>query len=126
MNRFQADNNKVIEAFFQLSKQNNTMSNFTLPPKKSANETSEKKAASVSEKKISDLINKGGGVIKKDTNDSTPVFKNFNIKILESELDAINALREKLPKLRGKRSAISLHDWIVTAIQEKIVRDSRK
>ena len=55
------------------------------------------------------------------------VFKNFNIKILESELETINELREKRPKQRGqKRLGISLHDWIVEAVQEKIDSERKK
>lgn len=100
------------------------MSKFTLPAKVNA-EPATKKPAAANEKKISEIINKGGSLTKIETGDADEI-KNFNIKILAGELKAINALRAKLPKGRGKRLAISLHDWIVLAIQEKIARDSKK
>lgn len=103
------------------------MPKFTLPPKKANPETLIKKVTvAVNEKKITDVINKGGSVTKSDNFGKEEVFKNFNIKILESELQTINDLRERLPKPRGKRLGISLHDWIIAAIQEKIARDSKK
>ncbi len=102
------------------------MSKFTLPPKKQDIENTIKKTSSIiDEKKISDVINKGGSITKKNSSKEA-VFKNFNIKILESELNSINELREKFPKPRGKRIGISLHDWIIAAITEKINRDNRK
>lgn len=103
------------------------MSKFTLPPKKTDAETLIKKVpVAVNEKKITDVILKGGSVTRSDNSWKEDIFKNFNVKILESELQTINELREKLPKPRGKRLGISLHDWIIAAIQEKIVRDSKK
>lgn len=95
-------------------------SNITLPPqKKNAPEL----AAIADEKKISAIINKGGSTTKANS-EVGDVVKNFNIKLLGSELDAINDLRNKIPKRRGlKRPGISLQEWIIAAINEKIERD---
>lgn len=102
------------------------MSKFTLPIKSNKEAPGKKTAAAFSEKKISSIINKGGSSSKAETREQVDQLKNFNIKILNSELNAINDLREKMPRPRGKRLSISLHDWIVTAIQEKIARDRKK
>lgn len=102
------------------------MSKFTLPNKKNQEAPVKKTAPDLSEKKISAIINKGGSSTKIESIELVDELKNFNIKILNSELKAINALREKMPRPRGKRLSISLHDWIVAAIQEKIARDSKK
>lgn len=96
------------------------MVNFSPPPKKAA--SNEKKSAS--EKAIAQVINKGGKPTK--TENAKDSFKNFNIKLLESEIDTINELRELRPRNRnGKRLGISLHDWLIEAVQEKIKRDTR-
>ena len=45
----------------------------------------------------------------------------------DEELAQINELRALRPKPRsGKRLGVSIHDWIVEAIQEKIEREGRK
>ena len=97
-------------------------SNITLPPQKKIVLPA---APIADEKKINAIINKGGSTTKAQS-ETCDAVKNFNIKLLSSELDAINELRNKMPKPRGKRIAISLHDWIVAAINEKLERDREK
>lgn len=100
------------------------MGNITLPPVKNPSPDLVTKRGT-DEKKISAVINKGGSPTKAPV--SLTAFKNFNIRILEVELEKINRLRELRPKGRGlKRPGISLHDWIIEAIQEKLERESRK
>lgn len=102
------------------------MAKIQLPPRKDAQQAPAKKAAKPNEKKIRDVISKGGSTTKAAKPVDDESFKNFNVKILESELETINDLREKRPKPRGaKRLGISLHDWIVEAIQEKIEREKK-
>ena len=102
-------------------------SNITLPPKKNEISTvSDLLSDAKREKKISEIINKGGSPtkIEEALSDS---FKNFNIKILESELASINRLRDKRPRARNhKRPGITIHDWIIEAIKEKIDRETKK
>lgn len=98
-------------------------SNITLPPKRK-----EETVETVQEKKISEVINKGGGTTKKEeqnTSADNPI-KQMNIKLFESEVDSINILRDRRPRDRGKKIAISLHDWILEAVQEKIERENKK
>jgi hypothetical protein len=53
--------------------------------------------------------------------------KGMNIKLLPAEIKAIHQLRAQRPGARGrKRLAISLHDWIIEAVQEKIEREQKK
>ena len=77
------------------------------------------------EQKILDVINKGGKPTKQATNGKG--YKNFNIKIWDEEMAQINELRALRPKhRRGIRLGISLYDWIIEAVQEKIEREQKK
>lgn len=102
-------------------------SNITMPPKKKDTGTDSSQQGDIaSEKKINDIINKGGSTTKKEELEED-TFKNFNIKILKSELESINTLRQKRPKTRSqKRPGISTHDWIIEAVKEKIERENKK
>lgn len=95
-------------------------SKFQLPPNKQAT-----LAARPGDKKLKDFIGQGGQVKTEAPESTEPeAFKNFNIKILESQWEAINKLREKRPKPVGQKSpGISLHNWILEAIAEKLGRD---
>jgi hypothetical protein len=44
----------------------------------------------------------------------------ITVKLLVKERDAINELRRRRPT----RSQVSLHDWIIEAVQEKLKTDS--
>jgi predicted metal-dependent hydrolase len=108
-----------------------TKSNITPPPKKKDAVTEVIIPPAIDEKRISEVINKGGSTTKTiEQHPSDPEadqLKNFNIKILQSELTTINELREKRPKIRGqKRLGISLHDWLIEAVKEKIERETKK
>lgn len=96
-----------------------------LPPHKDTNVQESKKVVSkADEKKIQEVIKKGASAPKIVTPD-TDKLKNINIHIFESELQTIRNLREQRPKPRGRRLAISVHDWIIEAIQEKIERERK-
>jgi hypothetical protein len=102
----------------------------SLPPKKKdSSETTILTNKGVSEKKIRDVINKGGSTTKASQKNDTSKeqLKGINVKFTVSEIDAIKVLRDIRPagKRNGKIS-VSLHDWIVEAVQEKIKRDTRK
>lgn len=102
----------------------------SLPPKKKeSSETNILINKITSEKKIRDVINKGGSTTKvsQQNDNSKEQLKGINVKFTVSEIDAIKTLRDIRPV--GKRNAkisVSLHDWIVEAVQEKIKRDTRK
>lgn len=101
-------------------------SKIALPPHKDAILQEEKRTApKADEKKIKEVINKGAGIPQEVLPQETDKLKNINIRIFESELQTIRNLRERRPKPRGKRLAISVHDWIIEAIQEKIERERK-
>ena len=102
------------------------MSKIQLPPKRNTETTKEERPApKVSEKKIKEIINKGGSPtqVDKPAND---VVKNFNILILESDLEIIADLCDKRPKKPGRIIGFSKKDWLLEAIQEKIDREKKK
>jgi len=55
------------------------------------------------------------------------VLKRFSIELTESETDMIKQLRTHRPQRgRARKITISVTDWIVEAVQEKIEREKRK
>jgi hypothetical protein len=106
------------------------MGNITLAPMKKKQGNNVKSGIPLKvERKITEVINKGGSPTKYDEQSAdTDEIKQINIKLLSSEVNAIKELRERIPKSKrgGKRLAVSLHDWIVEAVQEKIKRDIKK
>lgn len=77
-----------------------------------------------------EAINKGGSVI---TTTSIPTqatesmqaedkLKSFTFKIYESELVQIRDILDRLPK----RDRISIHDFVVLAVKEKITKERKK
>ena len=79
-----------------------------------------------SEKDIEAIIGRGGSSVSKDSSAESPTIKNFNVRILSDRLDAVNALREKRPKKAlSPKLGISLQDWMMEAIEEKIRRDEK-
>lgn len=102
------------------------MSKIQLPPKrKSEAQTEERIVSKATEKKIKEIIDKGGSPkqVSKPTEDKV---KNFNIMILESDLETIGELCDKRPKKPGRVIGFSKKDWFLEAIQEKIDREKKK
>ncbi len=55
------------------------------------------------------------------------VLKRFSIELTESETQMIKQLRtHRPPRGRARKITISVTDWIVEAVQEKIDREKRK
>lgn len=75
---------------------------------------------------VEEMISKGGSVT---TDVSRPPatakeedkLKSFTFKIYESELAQIRAIQDALPK----RDRISIHDFVLAAVQEKIRQEGR-
>jgi 3-hydroxyacyl-CoA dehydrogenase len=83
-----------------------------------------KPSESVPESAINKIIRKGAPPKQETmTAGDGQQTKQINVKILVSEIAQITHLRKLRPVPRGKRLAISMHDWIIEAIQEKIERD---
>ncbi|MCR5890951.1 hypothetical protein LRS06_24825 [Hymenobacter sp. J193] len=77
---------------------------------------------------MQEMISKGGSVL--ETSVSAPAkttpeedkLKSFTFKIYESELAQIRAIQDSLPK----RDRISIHDFVVAAVKEKIAKENKK
>lgn len=101
------------------------MSKIQLPPKKEAVETKDiSNIKKVSERKIQEIINKGGSPITTEPADDK--IKNFNLLVLESDLNIIGKLCDQRPKKPGRVIGFSKKDWLLEAVQEKIDREKRK
>lgn len=74
---------------------------------------------SVDEKAMIDMINKGGSVIAKEEEPQEDKLKSFTFKIYESELSKIREIQNRLPK----RDRISIHDFVLAGVLEKIGKD---
>jgi hypothetical protein len=102
------------------------MSKIQLPPKKSPEVQKEDKAVpKFSEKEIQLIINKGGSPIQATETVEAKV-KNFNLHVLESDLNTIGDLCSRRPKKPGRIIGFSKKDWLLEAIQEKIEREKKK
>ena len=100
------------------------MSKIQLPPKKDKEVIGDKPLPKVSERKIQEIINKGGSPIAETS--GSEEFKNFNLILLKSDLNKITELCGKRPKKHGRKIGISKLDWLLEAVQEKIEREERK
>jgi hypothetical protein len=83
----------------------------------------------VSEQQIDAIINKGGKttVESKEIASDPNATKSIKLIMTAEEMEAIKQLRDKRPPVsRSRKITISVHDWVVEAIQEKIERERRK
>ncbi|WP_303312660.1 hypothetical protein [Hymenobacter sp. BT730] len=77
---------------------------------------------------MQDMINKGGSVLETPAPIAAKLkpdedkLKSFTFKIYESELAQIRAIQDSLPK----RDRISIHDFVVAAVKEKITKENKK
>lgn len=80
----------------------------------------------VSEKKLKEFINGGGSPTSKaEANLITGGTKSIKLIMTGEEMESIKQLRDKRPH-RSRKITISVHDWVIEAIQEKIERERRK
>lgn len=83
--------------------------------------------APLSNAAMQEMISKGGSVSEapQPTAQAEPdedKLKSFTFKIYESELAQIRAIQDSLPK----RDRISIHDFVVAAVKERISREAKK
>ena len=78
-----------------------------------------------SEKYIEKIINKGGKTTV-ESKVSADVTKSIKLVMTAEEMEAIKELRAMRKAPRGRKISISVHDWVIEAVQEKIERESRK
>lgn len=87
----------------------------TLPPARKKN---------LSEAEIEAVINKGGSTISKSASPEKP--KHINVRLTEKIIDEIEQSRAKRPRKPGSpKLGISIHDWIVEAVLEKLANENQ-
>lgn len=94
-------------------------------PKRKEQETK----AIANEKRIKEIINGGGKTVSEKIAPPEPVeevLKGISIKLTATEIETIKELRNMRVAPRRKKIAISLSDWIIEGVQEKIEREKRK
>lgn len=96
------------------------------PPKKKPASAIEP-TAKPTDKKIDEIINRGSSTVVTAERQQVPeTVKNFNLKILSTQLAAIDELRAKRPKKPiSPKLGVSLQDWMIEAIEEKIKRERK-
>jgi hypothetical protein len=75
---------------------------------------------------MEEMINKGGSVVTEAARPPAALveedkLKSFTFKIYESELAQIRAIQDALPK----RDRISIHDFVLAAVKEKIKQEGK-
>lgn len=82
----------------------------------------------VSEKKLQEFINGGGAPTKKgvETLSDNAATKSIKLIMTTDEMRTIKQLRDKRQPPRSRKISISVHDWVIEAIHEKIERENRK
>ena len=85
----------------------------------------------VSEQQIDAIINKGGKTTIESKEQEQTIDPNStkSIKLIMTadEMETIKQLRDKRPaRSRSRKITISVHDWVIEAVQEKIERERRK
>ncbi|GAB4038332.1 hypothetical protein WBJ53_32345 (plasmid) [Spirosoma sp. SC4-14] len=83
----------------------------------------------VPEKKIQEFINKGGKPTEERGGEKVSQsegMKGLKLNLMDQEINAIKVLRDKRPARRGRKITISLHDWVIEAVREKIQREQKK
>jgi hypothetical protein len=96
------------------------------PKKKTVPNSIEQSTKGKKEKEIEEIINRGSTSVKSQPQEPQQI-KNFNIKITAGQLLEIDELRAKRPrKPTSPKLAVSLQDWILEAIEEKVIREKRK
>ncbi|GGC14910.1 hypothetical protein [Dyadobacter sediminis] len=87
----------------------------TLPPARKKN---------LSEAEIEAVINRGGSTISKSSSPEKP--KHINIRLTEKIIGEIEQSRAKRPRKPGSpKLGISIHDWIVEAVLDKLSSESQ-
>lgn len=83
----------------------------------------------VSEQQIDAIINKGGKTTvesKEQVSDPNST-KSIKLIMTADEMETIKKLRDKRPAVsRSRKITISVHDWVIEAIHEKIEKERRK
>lgn len=96
------------------------------PRKKVVPDSIEQPTKGKKEREIEEIINRGSTSVKGQPQEPQQI-KNFNIKITAGQLTEVDELRAKRPrKPTSPKLAVSLQDWILEAIEEKVQREKKK
>jgi hypothetical protein len=105
------------------------MAKINLPPKRNQVD-GQVSPEVVDEKKIQEIINKGGSTTKQaapEPLEDEDKLKQTTVSLTGKELNRILAVREKRGKSRtGRKLKVSLHDWIVEAVLEKLEKEEKQ
>jgi 3-hydroxyacyl-CoA dehydrogenase len=76
-------------------------------------------------KKIDEFIKKGGSpTVKAIKENQISNTKSIKLIMTTDEMETIKMLRDKRPS-RNRKITISVHDWVIEAIQEKIEKEKK-
>lgn len=80
----------------------------------------------IPEKKIQEFINRGGKPTSRGEEEAVSGrTKSIKLILKDTEMSVIKELRDKRPS-RSRKIPISVHDWVIEAIHEKIEREQKK
>jgi hypothetical protein len=100
----------------------------TPPPRRKGLTDQDPSAKAATEQKIEEVISRGSTTVANspDSETETPTVKNFNVRIMSDRLKVVNGLRDQRPKNPlSPKPGISLQDWVLEAIEEKIKREHK-
>lgn len=100
----------------------------TLPNKDNKSKVLLENQTKISAEQKAEEFIKGGGTVPKASLLGIiqgEVLRNFNIKIIETTLNEINRQRQARPKSPYSKKSISIQNWIIEAIEEKLERDRK-
>jgi hypothetical protein len=93
------------------------MNKLSLPPQRNKQPT---------EAEIEAVINKGGSPVPTDDTDPQTL-RHVSARLTDEIIREIDTLRAARPRKMGSpKMGVSLRDWIVEAVMEKLERDRRK
>ncbi|GHB87319.1 hypothetical protein [Persicitalea jodogahamensis] len=99
------------------------------PPPKRKGATDQAPSLNIaSERKMEEVINRGSTAVasRLSSEKDQPTVKNFNVRIMSDRLNVVNSLRDLRPKKPlSPKPGISLQDWVLEAIEEKIKREQK-
>lgn len=100
----------------------------TPPPKRKGATDQAPSSKKASERKMDEVINRGSTTVasRLDSEKELLTVKNFNVRIMSDRLNEVNSLRDLRPKKPlSPKPGISLQDWVLEAIEEKIKREQK-
>ncbi len=95
------------------------------PTKKNSADNQQSRVHVEDEARMEEVISKGGGLTNNPPAEK-PKIKSLTVRIMSDRLDVLNQLRDERPKSAfSKRPGVSLENWLMEAIEEKIERDQQ-